>query len=193
MIASSVFFINSIMLGAGLAMDALSVSIANGFAEPCMKKARMCTIAGVFAFFQALMPVAGWVCVHTIVTYFSAFEKAVPWIALILLSFLGGRMIIEGIRESGSPDEVKIGGKTLLAQGIATSIDALSAGFAIADYNLIMALLCAFIISAVTFLICLSGLVFGKKLGMRFAGKAGIIGGIILILIGIEIFVSGIF
>ena len=68
-------------------MDAFSVSLANGMNEPCMKKGRMCVIAGTFSFFQFMMPMLGWICVHTILQYFAAFEKLIPWIALILLVF----------------------------------------------------------------------------------------------------------
>ena len=92
------FFFNSILLGVGLAMDAFSVSMANGLNEPHMKKNRMCGIAGVFAFFQFLMPMIGWICVHTVVQYFKAFEKFIPWIALFLLLYIGGSMLMEGIR-----------------------------------------------------------------------------------------------
>ena len=84
-----VFIFNSILLGVGLAMDAFSVSLANGLSEPNMKKRKMCGIAGVFALFQALMPMIGWVCVHTVVQYFEAFEAFIPWIALGLLLFIG--------------------------------------------------------------------------------------------------------
>ena len=181
------------MLGTGLAMDAFSVSVANGLAEPGMRKRRMCAIAGVFASFQALMPMTGWICVHTIVLCFKAFEKAIPYIALILLAFIGIKMIIEGVR-GGNDDEIsKIGKSTLLIQGVATSIDALSVGFAIADYDLTMALICAAIIATVTFIICMFGLVIGRRFGTKLSGKADIIGGIILVLIGIEIFFTGIF
>ena len=82
------FFFNSILLGVGLAMDAFSVSMANGLNEPTMKKNRMSMIAGVFAFFQFLMPMIGWICVHTIVQYFQMFEKFIPWIALFCCSIL---------------------------------------------------------------------------------------------------------
>ena len=81
------FFFNSVLLGVGLAMDAFSVSLANGLNEPGMKKNKMCGVAGVFAVFQALMPMIGWICVHTILQYFKAFEILIPWIALILLAF----------------------------------------------------------------------------------------------------------
>lgn len=188
------FLMNSVLLGVGLAMDAFSVSLANGLNEPRMKKGRMSLIAGVFAVFQAAMPMIGWICVHTIMQYFKMFEKAIPWIALILLSYIGGKMLIEGIK-GGEQEETNgiLKMSTLLVQGVATSIDALSVGFTIAEYNVLMALLCAAIIAAVTFVICMIGLNLGKKFGTKFAGKAGILGGVILIGIGIEIFVTGIF
>ncbi len=191
---SFVFFINSVLLGVGLAMDAFSVSLANGLNEPAMKKKKMCGIAGVFAGFQALMPMIGWVCVHTIVQYFKAFEKFIPWIALILLLFIGGKMLIEGIKnKDGEVEKPEVGFGALLVQGVATSIDALSVGFTISEYGLVMALVCALIIAVVTFFVCLVGLVIGKKFGTKFSNKAEILGGVILIAIGIEIFVTGVF
>lgn len=190
-----VFLFNSILLGIGLAMDAFSVSLANGLNEPHMKKSRMCSMAGVFAFFQALMPMLGWGCIHTIVNTFQAFEKLIPWIALALLGYIGGKMLLEGI--CGGDDETEelraVGFAGLMVQGIATSIDALSVGFTIADYDFRSALLAAAIIAAVTFVICFLGLEIGKKVGTRLAGKAGILGGVILIFIGLEIFVTGVF
>ena len=188
-----VFIINSILLGIGLAMDAFSVSLANGLNEPAMRKKKMCGVAGVFAFFQALMPMVGWICVHTIVQYFKAFEKCIPWIALILLLFIGGKMLIEGIRNNDTDDEeTKVDLVALLIQGVATSIDALSVGFTIAEYGLLMALVCALIIAGVTFVISMAGLIIGKKFGTKFVNRATIFGGVILILIGIEIFVTGV-
>jgi putative Mn2+ efflux pump MntP len=190
-----IFFANSILLGVGLAMDAFSVSLANGLNEPHMRKQKMGKIAGVFGLFQALMPMVGWICVHTIVRYFQSFQQCIPWIALILLLFIGGKMLIEGLRSPEDEEDVPtgLGMAALLVQGVATSIDALSVGFTIADYDWLMALVCALIIAVVTFLISMAGLLIGKKFGTRLAGKATILGGIILILIGIEIFVTGIF
>ena len=189
------FFIKSIMLGIGLAMDAFSVSLANGLNEPCMKKPKMCGIAGLFSFFQALMPMIGWVCVHTVVQYFNAFEKFIPWIALILLVFIGGKMLIEGIKNKDCDSEEKpaVGIGMLVMQGVATSIDALSVGFTISEYNLTQAIVCALLIAFVTFFICLGGILIGRKFGTKLAGKASIFGGVILIAIGIEIFITGIF
>ena len=188
------FLCNSILLGIGLAMDAFSVSLANGLNEPEMKKGRMCAMASVFAFFQALMPMAGWVCVHTIVNMFHSFERCIPWIALGLLGYIGGKMLLEGIRGGEEAEELQaVGLWGLLMQGIATSIDALSVGFTIAEYDFHQALLAAFIIAAVTFFICFGGLEIGKRVGTRLAGKAGILGGVILIGIGLEIFLTGVF
>ena len=188
------FFTNSLMLGVGLAMDAFSVSLANGLNETNMKKKKMCGVAGMFAFCQALMPMIGWICVHTILQYFKSFEKLIPWIALVLLCFIGGKMLLDGIKNKGEEEEVKaVGFAGLVVQGIATSIDALSVGFTIAEYPLVMAVVCALIIAAVTFMICMGGLAIGKKFGTKLAGKASILGGVILIAIGIEIFVTGVF
>ena len=193
---SVMFFVNSIFLGVGLAMDAFSVSMANGLNEPDMKKARMCLIAGTYGIFQIAMPLIGWVCVHTIVTYFSAFQKFIPWIALLLLLYIGGKMLIEGIRKKEDDEgksAARLGGAALLIQGIATSIDALSVGFTISDYGPAMAVTCAVIVGVTTFIICMIGLKIGKVAGKKLSNKASILGGVILIAIGIEIFVRGVF
>ena len=170
-------------------MDAFSVSLANGLHEPEMKLNKSLLISGTFAFFQALMPMIGWVCVHTIVEKFKAFESFIPWIALILLTYIGYNMIKEG-REKGPSCSCECGGEAikigaLMVQGIATSIDALSVGFTIASHTLIQALICALIIAVVTFILCVFGVILGKKVGMKFCGKANLFGGIILILIGL--------
>ena len=183
------FFVSSILLGVGLAMDAFSVSVANGLHEPEMKGRRMCAIALVFAIFQAIMPMIGWTCIHTIVQHFQAFEKLIPWIALILLGYIGIHMLISGIK-GGEEQAPAVGWKGLMVQGVATSIDALSVGFTIAEYKLPMAVLAAAIIAVVTFMICMVGLLIGRKVGCRLAGKADILGGVILIAIGLEIFLT---
>lgn len=191
---SFVFFFNSVLLGVGLAMDAFSVSLANGLNEPSMKQGKLCGIAGVFAFFQALMPMIGWICVHTIVQHFKSFETLIPWIALILLLFIGGKMLIEGIKNKECDEEhTGVGLTALLVQGVATSIDALSVGFTISDYGFVMALVCSLVIAAVTFIICMAGLFVGRKFGTKLAGKASILGGVILVFIGLEIWITGVF
>lgn len=189
------FLLNSVLFGIGLAMDAFSVSMANGLHEPEMKTGRMCLIAGTFGLFQILMPLLGWICIHTIAETFASFQRLIPWIALILLGYIGGRMLLEGLRNdgdsTGETTAVSRGG--LLIQGIATSIDALSVGFTIAEYSFPAALTEALIIGIVTFAICMAGLRIGKYFGMKLAGKASILGGVILIGIGLEIFLTGVF
>ena len=186
-----VFFFNSILLGVGLAMDAFSVSLANGLNEPGMSRGRACTIAGTFALFQFLMPMLGWVCVHTLVEKFAAFQRFVPWIALALLLYIGGSMLREGIRGGGA-ETSGVGAGALLLQGVATSIDALSVGFTIAEYETAAAFVCSLIIAVVTFGICMGGLRIGRTVGTRLSGKASVLGGVILILIGLEIFIKGV-
>lgn len=240
---NALFFLNSALLGVGLAMDAFSVSLARGLVEPHMKKSRMALIAGTFAAFQFAMPMIGWICVHTIANYFTSFQRLIPWIALALLGYIGSKMLIEGIQKgaeqkrarqnaekhlanegcpkgmkrpsSASVDNVeetvaesieaekstdesaataaKFGVAALMVQGIATSIDALSVGFTIADYGLSMAFICSIIVAAVTYVICTSGILIGRAVGTKLSGKADILGGVILIGIGIEIFVKGVF
>ena len=185
------FFLNSALLGVGLAMDAFSVSLANGLHEQDMKKRKICAVAGVFAFFQALMPMLGWVCVHTIVSCFTRLEKFVPYVALVLLSVIGTKMIIEGFSKKEGNEPVRVGIVALLIQGVATSIDALSVGFTIASYTWVEALVCVLVIALVTFILCVIGVILGKKFGTKFSDKATAIGGIILVVIGLEIFITG--
>lgn len=187
------FFFNSILLGVGLAMDAFSVSLANGLNEPLMKKGRMSAIAGVFSFFQFAMPLIGWILVKTVAKYFSAFENAIPYIALILLCYIGVNMLIEGAKSKCEEKEKPaVSFLALLVQGVATSIDALSVGFTISNYGVLEALVACLIIGVVTFGVCFSGLLIGKKFGTKLMGKANLLGGIILIFIGFEIFITGI-
>ena len=195
---NTLFFINSVLLGVALSMDAFSISIANTLHEPNMRKFKMIFAAFIYAFFQFAMPMLGWICVHTVLVYFKVFEKFIPWIALILLLYIGGKMIWEGIsakNEESSDEPFSITAGTLIVQGIATSIDALSVGFTIADYSFAAAFVCSIIIAAVTFAICITGIIIGKTAGtkLKLENKAGIAGGLILIAIGIEIFVKGVF
>lgn len=191
------FYTQSAFLGVGLAMDAFSVSLANGLREPRMSRRRMLLAAGAYAGFQFLMPLLGWFFVHSLVELFSALERLVPWIALILLVWIGGSMLLEGLREQkgeGSGDQAHpFTPRELLAQGVATSIDALSVGFTIEQYSLPLALQAAGIIALVTLGLCLAGLAIGKRMGTRFSRYASLLGGVILIGIGLKIFLEGVF
>ena len=192
------FIFNSLALGIGLAMDAFSVSLANGLGAPRMCRRKALFIASVFGIMQGAMPLIGWILVHTVVEKFRVIEAAIPYIALALLGYIGVKMLLDGLKEvkcahcSANPDACKkeLTVATILVQGVATSIDALSVGFTISDYNEIQAVVCALLIAVVTFAICFAGVILGKKFGTALAGKSAIFGGAILIFIGLEIFIT---
>ncbi len=190
-------------------MDAFSVSIANGLRESKMKPARMCIIAGCYACFQFAMPVIGWVLVRTLVGIFDELKIIVPWVGFVLLIYIGSKMIIDTVKEIKLKKVVtednptfreetvtdfkfrKITAYTLIVQGIATSIDALSVGFTLSEYHTVAALLSALLIAIVTFVICMFGLKLGKTIGNGLGKYSGFLGGAILIGIGIEILLKG--
>ncbi len=186
----SLWILNSMLLGAGLAMDAFSVSLANGLHEPGMKRSRMCAVAATFAVFQTVMPLIGWFLVSMLLHVFRTVEPYIPWVAFGLLLLIGGKMILEGIRGEGEQEKSAVGFGGLMLQGVATSIDALSVGFTIAELSPARAAGASLIIGAVTFAICLAGVVLGRKLGTKLAGSASVLGGIILVGIGIEILLT---
>ena len=188
-----VFILTSILFGVGLSMDAFSVSAANGLRFPHMPAKRSLTIAGAFGLFQTVMPLLGWLCVCALEETFSRFQRFIPWIALILLLYIGGKMIWEAFKGDGEKEEAKpLSGMELLIQAVATSIDALSVGFTISEYRFPMALAESLIIGTVTFAICMAGLYLGKRIGERLAGKATLLGGVILIAIGVKIWLEGV-
>lgn len=189
--------LNSILLGVGLAMDACAVSMANGLNDPNMKVRKVVLVALIFAFFQALMPMIGWICVRTVAQQFDKFTVAIPYIALALLEFIGGKMIYEGVTHKENSSEQQshknLTAVVLLTQAVATSIDSLSVGFTVSSYDVWQALTSVAIIALVTFAICVGGVYVGKKFGTKLGNKAEIFGGIILIGIGLEIFITGVF
>ena len=186
------FLINSSLLGVGVAMDAFSVSLANGLNEPRMPKAKMVTIAAIFGFFQAIMPLVGWFCIHSVLKYFNALEKLVPWIAFFVLLYIGLKMVYDGIKKNDGNTLNKISFWGIMVQAVATSIDALSVGFSIADYSGVLAIITSIIIFLIAFIICVIGFYLGRRFGTVLSNKASIFGGLILILIGVEILALGV-
>ena len=193
---------SGLLLGLGLTMDAAAVSMANGLEEPNMKKSKHIFIAFMYALFQALMPLLGYLFGSTIYKHVPQIEKyhIIPIIALVILGFLGTKMIIDGIKDSKNVEEgekaveeigKKLTFKLILIQAIATSIDALSTGLTFADYSISEALIVVALITLVTFVVCYFSVIIGKKFGMKLGNKAMIVGGIILIAIGLEIFITG--
>ena len=183
------FFENSILLGLGLSADAFSMCLVNGLNEQSLKRGRSFKIAGVFAFFQALMPMLGWYFVHGLIKWFSGVRKYLPLTAFILLTVIGIKMLIPEKGEEEKSTDLSAG--VLIAQGFATSVDALSAGFTMGDYSLPEAFAAAAIIAAVTFAVSYTGLKIGKKAGEKLHKKASILGAAILILLGFKILIFG--
>ena len=188
----------SLGLGVGLAMDACAVSMSNGMNEPQMKTGKTLLVAGTFGLFQGVMPMIGWLCVTLIVEQFSIFEPWIPYVALTLLVIIGGKMIFDGAKKKTDGDGTakKLTFAALLLQAVATSVDALSMGFGLADVAGSVwwkALIAASIIAVMTFGISIGGVYLGKRFGVRLGNNAQIVGGCILIAIGIEIFVTGVF
>ncbi|EHQ35747.1 manganese efflux pump MntP [Methanoplanus limicola] len=183
--------ISVLLIATGLAMDAFAVSISAGVKVPKESKIRTALImALVFGLFQALMPVIGW----TLGTGFADLVDAWDhWIAFILLSAIGLKMIYEGLSESEEDEERDVtNGTILLILGIATSIDALAVGFTFAFLNEPI-LIPIVIIGVVTLLFSFTGVVFGEKFRDLIGKKAEIIGGLVLIGIGAKIFAEGFF
>lgn len=195
--------ITSILLGVGLAMDAFAASLANGISESKMHIRKVTLIAFMFALFQAMMPFIGYLVGSAILT---KIEWIIPWVALGLLGYLGCKMIIDGLKkkEEDCEEARKLTFSLLIVQSVATSIDALSVGFTISDYKMKEAIVSVCLIAVVTFIICYIGVILGKnivnKLGSnscdkskKLENRASIFGGIILLAIGIEIFITGMF
>lgn len=187
----------SLGLGVGLAMDACAVSMGNGMNEPNMKTGKAMGVAALFGIFQGVMPMIGWLCVSLIVEQFAKFELWIPYIALALLAIIGAKMIYDGAKNKKEQEKpAKLTIAVLFVQAVATSIDALSTGFGLADIAgdvWWMALVSSCIIAVMTFALSLGGVYLGKRFGMRLGDKAQIVGGCVLIGIGLEIFITGVF
>ncbi len=174
----------------GLAMDAFAVSVSNGI---CYRKAgfkEAFNTALTFGVFQALMPLIGYFAGRTVSDAVASIDH---WIALIMLSFIGGSMIVGAVKDMKNPKQESCKEycttKDLLVQGVATSIDAFAVGisFAVIDTNIFVAVA---LIGVVTFICCMIGVLVGKSFGAFMKDKAEIFGGCILILIGLKIFIE---
>ncbi len=186
-----------LLTGVGLSMDAAAVGMTNGLNEPKMRLTKILLIALFFGVFQGIMPLIGY---FAGTLFAEAVASIAPYVALVLLGFIGGKMIYEALKKSKEEEETakNLGVGALTAQAIATSIDALAVGISLLALNGIGALkvnifaACA-IIAACTFVISLAAVFIGKKFGAVLADKAELIGGIILVAIGLKIFIEGVF
>lgn len=179
--------ITIILIGFGLSMDAFAVSVTNGATLKKVGMKEALRIGGFFGFFQALMPLLGWLLGVRLQNYITRIDH---WIAFLLLAFIGGKMVYETLKSSkGSSNEdveKTLDNKTLLILAIATSIDALAVGvsFAFLEVSIIGSII---IIGVITFILCFIGVLAGKKCGELLKRNAELIGGVVLILIGMKI------
>lgn len=187
-----------LLTGVGLSMDAAAVSMTNGLNEPKMRIWKVLLIALFFGVFQGVMPLIGY---FAGTLFAEAVASVAPYVALVLLGFIGGRMIYEALKkkqEEEEPADKNLSVSALTVQAIATSIDALAVGISLLALSESGALkinifaACA-LIAACTFVISLTAVFIGKKFGTVLADKAELIGGIILVAIGLKIFIEGVF
>lgn len=180
-----------IVIAIGLSMDSFAVSIVNGLRMPKLQFFRATGIAFSLAFFQASMPIIGWIGGSLIESEIKSIDH---WIAFVLLSFIGIKMIYEALQDDllSKKEIQKLGLPTLLAQSIATSIDALAVGISFAFLE-IKIYKTAFIIGIITFLFSMIGLKLGKSIGFKTKKRVEIFGGVLLILIGFKILIEHLF
>ncbi len=190
-----------LLIGVALSMDAFAVGMTNGMSEPKMRLYKMLCVAGMYALFQFLMPVVGYYCGYA---FSSLVKKIAPYLSFALLAFIGGKMIFDFFREMRAAKretpvyvQKPLGAGKLLMQAVATSIDALAVGVTFLAAETTEGLpmhvtLCALVIGAITFALSLLAVYLGKKIGDRFADKAGLLGGVILLAIGVKILIEGV-
>lgn len=179
-----------VLLGIGLSMDAFAVSVTNGLCCKNIGKLKMLLIGVCFGGFQGLMPLIGYFLGIGFTKYITAFDHI---IALVLLGFIGGQMIVESFKKEEDNISETLSGKTLFMQGIATSIDALAVGVSFAALNDVNIAFASSAICFITFGFSIVGVLIGKKFGNMLSSKAQLVGGIILVGIGVKIFVEHVF
>ena len=177
-------FIKSLLLGVGLSMDAVAVSMANGLKNPQMKEERKLSIAFSFGFFQFFMPILGFFLVKSFAGFAPIVMKYVSVISTLILCYLGARMILSGYRKKKNKETEETEGN-LLFQAVGTSVDALSLGFTFSQDSIPRVFLSALIIGLVTFILSYCAILVGKKFGTVYVGNADILGGIVLLAVAV--------
>ena len=178
------FIVKSLLLEIGLAMDAVAVSMANGLQNPKMKEERKMSISFAFGFFQFFMPVLGYFLLRTFTDFAPLLIQYISPISTLILSYIGLRMLLCGVKKQKNKEGEETSGN-LLFQAVGTSVDALSLGFTFSLYSIPKVCISSLIIGIVTFILSYAAILVGKKFGTIYAGKADILGGIVLILVAI--------
>lgn len=183
-------FVELLLIGVGLAMDAFAVSICKGLAMRKVNKKQAVMIGLFFGGFQALMPLVGWLLGSQFESYITSIDH---WIAFVLLAFIGGKMIFEAVKPEEDVEieqmDPPLDMKEMFLLAVATSIDALAVGitFAFLDYPIVEAIS---IIGVITFIISVGGVYVGNFFGNKYKNKAEFAGGLILVIIGLRILLS---
>lgn len=188
---SGIIILNGLLFGLGLAVDVFIMALTDGLDYPDIKRAKLLMLAMLFSAFNIIMPMLGWLCMHTISVYVPYFDEALSWIAFGVMTALGAKMIVDGVRKRPpKPERRSINVGAIILQCFVTSVDSLAVGFVIANYTVAESVVCAIVISAVTFLVFCLGFIAGRRCGLRYARIAYVIGGIAFIGIGAEILIT---
>ncbi len=178
------------VLALGLSMDAFAVSISNAMCYKNLSPRWALVTSASFGIFQGIMPIIGFFAGRLIGGFIGTFDH---WLAFILLGFIGGKMVYEGIRALRHPEACPVDArftfKTLLVQALATSIDALAVGISFAALS-VGIWGAAAVITLTTFVCCLVGSLLGRKFGLLLGDWAQILGGTVLVGIGLKIFIE---
>lgn len=181
--------IEALVLGVALAMDAMAVTLSNSLCEPDMPRGKKLAMPAMFAVFQMAMPIAGFFGGTLVAPLIEAYAGIV---SLAILGFVGGKMIVEAVRELREPEEcptARLTHTTIFFEAIATSIDAFIVGVSLAASGANIVLYGG-AIGIMTFLCCVAMLLVGRRLGAHFGPRAEVAGGVVLIIIGLKAFLS---
>lgn len=191
---SAVILLNGLLFGLGLAVDVFIMALTDGLDFPDIKRRKLLLLASLFSAFNIIMPMLGWLCMHTVSVYVPYFDEALSWIAFVVMTALGAKMIADGVRKRPpKPDRRAVNVGAIMLQCFVTSVDSLAVGFVISSYTATEATVCTLVIAAVTFAVFCLGFAAGRRCGLKFAGVASVIGGIAFIAIGVEILVTSFF
>lgn len=189
-------FLSILLIAIGLAMDSFAVAISQGICAKRLRARQVLLLAVLFGAFQGLMPLIGYAMG---LSFAEAIKEIDHWVAFLILSAIGGKMLFEAIRDSRKgekdvedcicEDKKRFGLKNLTILAIATSIDALATGLIFAPHPEVI-LSAVLTIGITSFLLSLFGVVMGNKVGKRFNFNFEIVGGVVLILIGVKILIE---
>lgn len=180
-------FLQAVILGVTLAMDAFSISVSKALASDKIRLKNGLILGGTFGIFQAVMPIIGYLVGSS---FYNLIKDYFNIVSFIILAFIGAKMIVECRKGEKKNDNAYISLKELILLGVATSIDALAAGFVFSGNAFLTVLISCLIIGIITFIICFIGYLFGAKTATLIGDKGEAIGGIVLILLGINFLID---